>query len=236
VGPNVTEANAALATEHVRSAEAGGEWSWYPKTGVGGAAAARPGLRLGVVAFWNDFRDAVGNVTIARGPGTFPVVGFVAAGGVGRQRLNLERIRVRGLELSALWRAAETVEVRGEWLFNEAEVQQASRSPGLVGRRVAQVPRESATLAATWRAPWQVRVNPRLRWIGRQFEDDENQLVLGKVAVADVNLSRPLSSRLEIFVAVENLGDARVETGRTADGVVNVGQPRLAMLGVRGSW
>lgn len=235
VGPNVTEANAALDTEHVRSAEAGGEWSWYPKSGGAGTAAA-PALRLGVVAFWNDFRDSVGNVTIARGPGTFPVVGFVAAGGVGRQRLNLERIRVRGLELSALWRAAESLEVRGDLLYNEAEVQRASRSPALVGRRVAQVPRESATLAATWRAPWQVNVTPRLRWIGRQFEDDENQLVLGKVAIADINLSRPLSPRLELFVSVENLGDARIETGRTADGVVNLGQPRLALLGVRGSW
>ena len=40
----------------------------------------------------------------------------------------------------------------------------------------------------------------------------------------------------ELFVNVENLGNARVETGRSADGVVNVGTPRLALGGFRMRW
>lgn len=34
----------------------------------------------------------------------------------------------------------------------------------------------------------------------------------------------------------ENLANARIESGRSADGVVNVGTPRMVVGGLRGSW
>lgn len=245
VGPNVTEANAALDTEHVIGAEVGGEWTLRagpgaaPSGAVGQAqafAAARPRLRIAAAMFTNDFRDAVGNVTIARGPGTFPIVGFVAAGGAGRQRLNLDRIRVRGVEVSAQWFPAAALAITGDFLYNDAVVRRTSLAPGLVGKRVAQVPKQSAAVTAAWQAPHQFTLSPRLRWLGRQFEDDENQLPLGEVVVVDLNVSRPLTPNLELFLTIENLGNARIETGRNAGGLVNVGTPRLAIFGVRGAW
>jgi hypothetical protein len=75
-----------------------------------------------------------------------------------------------------------------------------------------------------------------VRYIGRQFEDDENQLILGAVVIADLSISRPLSERIELFVTAENIGDARIETGRTADGLVNTGTPRFIVGGLRGTW
>jgi len=244
-GANVTEANAALRTERVTSAELGAQWiifaapaarpatlpanrSWNP--------TVKPLLTLGATAFWNDLRDAVGNVTLARGPGAFPIVGTLAAGGLGRQRLNLDRTRTQGVELSAMWRANDTFSLTADALFNDATVRRASIAPALVGKRVAQVPRRSASLGATWRAPGGITLTPRVRWIGRQFEDDENTLVLGEAVVADLGASRALTKHLEFFLTVENLGNARLETGRSADGVVNVGTPRLFLAGLRGSW
>jgi outer membrane cobalamin receptor len=81
-----------------------------------------------------------------------------------------------------------------------------------------------------------VTFTPRVRWIGRQFEDDENLLKLGEVVVADLGVMRPLTKHLSLFLTLENLTDARIETGRSVDGVVNVGTPRLLLGGVRGSW
>jgi outer membrane receptor protein involved in Fe transport len=222
-GANVTEANAALRTEKVTTAEVGAEF----KQGA---------LTLAATAFWNDLHDPVGNVTIARGPGTYPIVGFVAAGGLGRQRLNLDRTRTQGIELSATWNVAKEFSLNAAALFNDATVRRATVAPALVGKQVAQVPRRSATLGATWRAPGQFTFTPRVRWIGRQFEDDENLLTLGEVVVADLGVTRPLTKHLTLFLALENLTDARVETGRSADGVVNVGTPRLFLGGVRGAW
>ncbi|MBM3852634.1 MAG: TonB-dependent receptor, partial [Verrucomicrobia bacterium] len=232
VGASVTEANAALRTERVTSGETGAEFS----AGL---------LKIGATAFWNELRDAVGNVTRVRGPGTFAGFGLIAAGGVGRQRLNLERTRVRGLEISARWPATRGLELGAEALLNDATIRTAGVPPvpvagaapvALEGRRLAQVPRHSAGVSATWLAPAKFTLVARLRYLGRQFEDDENLLPLGAAAVTDLRLSRPLTRPLEIFLAAENVGHARLETGRSADGVVNLGTPRLLSGGLRGSW
>jgi outer membrane receptor protein involved in Fe transport len=223
VGANVTEANAALVTERVTTAELGAEFTAHA-------------LKLGATGFWNELHDAVGNVTLARGPGTFPLFGTLAAGAIGRQRLNLDRTRVRGIELSAAWRAADRLSFTADALFEDAVVRRAAVAPALVGKQLAQVPRHSATLGARWLAPGGVTITPRARWIGRQFEDDENTLRLGEVVVADLGASRSLTKNLELFLTVENLGNARIETGRSADGVVNTGTPRLFLGGIRGSW
>ena len=237
-GANVTEANPALRTESVATAEIGVEWrpfgnSTPPARGAGTMPAP---LALAATAFWNDLHDAVGNVTVARGPGTFPLVGPLAAGGLGRQRLNLDRTRTQGLELSATWNATAAFALNAAALFNDATVRRATVAPALVGKQVAQVPRRSATLGATGRASGQLTFTPRVRWIGRQFEDDENALILGEAVVADLGVTRPLTKRLTLFLTLENLTAARVETGRSADGVVNVGPPRLLLGGLRGAW
>jgi outer membrane receptor protein involved in Fe transport len=235
VGPNITEANAALGTERVTSAEAGAEWT-LGRADAAPGHARRPLLVLGVTGFTSELRDAVGNVTLARGPGTYPLFGFIAAGGVGRQRLNLERIRVRGWELSGRWSPTADLMVTADYLYDDAVVRRATLAPGIVGNRLAQVPRNSAALGARWRGPGGFTVTPRVRWIGRQFEDDENQLRLGEVVVADLGVSRAITPHVELFLAAENLGDVRIETGRTADGIVNTGTPRLVLGGLRGSW
>ena len=79
-------------------------------------------LTLDATAFWNDLHDAVGNVTIARGPGTFPIVGTLAAGGLGRQRLNLDRMGVQGLELSAKWTPTATSSPRASVAIRSSAV------------------------------------------------------------------------------------------------------------------
>ena len=222
-GSVVTEANPALRTEHVTSAELGTDY-----------ASGR--LTLGAVVFWNELRDAVGNITLARGPGTFPLFGPLAAGGVGRQRLNLDRTRVRGAELSGEWRPTAALTFSASFLYDDTAVLGAPVAPALAGKRLAQVPRQGATFGATWRAPGGITLTPRGRWLGRQFEDDENLLILGAVVVADLEASYTLTPRTSLFLTIENLGHVRIETGRSPDGVVNTGTPRYAFGGLRTSW
>lgn len=223
VGNVITEANAALRTERVTSAELGADYLSGPVT-------------VGATVFWNELRDAVGNVTLVHGPGVFPIVGFVPAGGLGRQRLNLDRTRVQGVELSTQWQPTPTFSCNAALLYDDATVQRAMIAPNLAGKRLAQVPRQSAALGATWRTPGGFTVSPRVRWLGRQFEDDENRLVLGAVVIADLSATYSLGRHGELFLTIENLGDARVETGRSADGIVNTGTPRFAFGGFRTVW
>ena len=223
VGNVITEANAALKTERAASAELGAEYT-------------HGSLTLSAAVFRNDLRNAVGNVTLVRGPGTFPIVGFIPTGGLGRQRLNLERIRVQGVELSAKWQLSPTLSLSADYLYNDATVRRASLAPAIVGNRLAQVPEHSASVAASWQPAKKFTITPRLRALGRQFEDDENLLRLGAALVIDLGASYRMTPNCEIFLTCENLTNARLETGRSADGIVNVGTPRLVFGGVRCRW
>jgi outer membrane receptor protein involved in Fe transport len=223
VGNVITEANAALDTEHATSVELGAEYS-------------RTTLTLGAAVFRTDLRDAVGNVTLFRGPGSFPIVGFVPAGGLGRQRLNLDRIRVQGLELTARWSPAPMVSFTADYLYNDATVSSARAAPALAGKRLAQVPRHVAAFGASWSPAKSFTLTPRVRFLGRQFEDDENQLLLGAALVVDLGASYHLTDAAELYLNAENLTDERIETGRSADGLVNTGTPRLVLGGVRFAW
>jgi outer membrane receptor protein involved in Fe transport len=226
VGNVITEANAGLGTERVVAGELGVEWTRPDRDRT---------ATLGATVFWNELSDAVGNVTLVSGPGTFPPWGFIPVGGTGRQRLNLDRARVRGLELAAAWRPHPALTVRADYLYNDATVRRAAVTPALAGKRLAQVPRHAAVVSADWRGGG-FRVAPRIRWLDRQFEDDENQLRLGAAVVIDLGVSRALGKHAEIFLQTENLTDARVETGRSAMGVVNTGTPRMVSGGIRADW
>jgi outer membrane receptor protein involved in Fe transport len=223
VGNVITEANAALATERATSAEVGLEYRAHAWS-------------AGAALFWNDLRDAVGNVTLYRGPGSFPIVGFVPAGGLGRQRLNLDRTRVQGVELSARWMPSPAFALTADCLYNDATVRAAALAPGLAGRRLAQVPRHVTAIGASWQPGSALTFTPRVRVLGRQFEDDENQLRLGAAVVVDLGANYRLTKSLELFLNAENLTDTRIETGRSADGLVNTGTPRLVLGGARLVW
>jgi outer membrane receptor protein involved in Fe transport len=222
-GSVITEANPALRSETITSAEIGGEF-------------VRRGLKLGATLFWNELHDAVANITVAKGPITLPEFGFIPAGGAGRRRLNLERVEVRGAEVTGEWSASATLTFAADYQWDDARVRRASVAPALEGLRVAQVPRHNASVGAVWCASSRLKVTPRVRWLSAQFEDDENLLELAPVFVGDLALAYELAEGREIFVAAENVGNARIETGRSADGVVNTGTPRLVSAGVRLKW
>ncbi len=223
VGNVITEANPALAEETLTGVETGVE-----------ATFARGGLQAAV--FQNDLDDAVANVTLGRGPGNVPGVGFVPAGGSGRQRRNLDAVRVRGLELGGFWLPHRDLRLTADYLLSDARVRRASPPADLAGKRLAQVPRHTLVLGGTWSAPAAVRVSARIRWTSAQFEDDENALRLAAATTVDLGLSRTFADRWTVFASVENLFDERVETGRSADGLVNVAPPRFAHGGVRWAW
>ncbi|HYP15839.1 MAG TPA: TonB-dependent receptor, partial [Opitutus sp.] len=219
VGNVITDANPALRTERITS----GELALRGESGP---------FRAGAAAFVNELRDAVGNVTVAQGPGNFPGIGFVPPGGEGRRRLNLDRVRVQGVSFEASWQLAPALSADAHSLWNDARVRRATVAPALRGLRLAQVPRHSAALGFTWKHDrWSFA--PRARYLGRQFEDDLNQLRLGAAVVVDASLRYALDAHTEFFASAENLLDDRVETGRSAEGLVNLGTPRLILVGVR---
>lgn len=219
VGADATAANELLRPEIVKGIDAAVE--------VDAGA-----LDLGVTLFRNRLSDAIANVTLGQGPGNFPGVGFVAAGGVYRQRQNLDAIETQGIEADASIKLAEGVTARLGYAFVDAEVRGSGVAAPLSGLRPAQVPRHfaSATLAYD-RA--QIAADATLRYIGAQFEDDANSRLLADALTLDLGLSVRITEAFALVLRGENLFDARVETTISSNGIVERATPRTLWLGLR---
>lgn len=208
---DITEANAALKPERLLGGEAGLDLR-------GGSAS------LGITGFWNRVEDSIANVTVGTGPGPVFPCGFVPAGGICRQRQNLGTSRVRGVEVEARHRPLPFWEVAASYLWSDARIS---------GRRLAQVPEHQAVLTIGYDRPGRIGAALQGRYVGRQFEDDLNTLTLDRFFVLDLSVSREIRPGWEVFLGAENLFGESYEVGKTAEGLVTVGAPALARLGIR---
>ena len=74
------------------------------------------------------------------------------------------------------------------------------------------------------------------RVVGEQFEDDLNTLRLAAYAGVDAAIFYEFAAGWQARVAVENLFDTEIQTGKSADGLVSIGAPRLVNVGLRWSY
>ena len=211
---DVTTANPRLEPEILTGGELGVQQRWGP-------------LEARATGFWNEVQDLVANVTLATPVADCP------AGTTCRQRQNIDRARIRGVEAEVELRLARRWRLIGSYLFTDARVVDAPQQPGLEGNRLAQVPRHTGTIGVRFADPALLTAVVQTRVIGDQFEDDQNTLALGSYLVVDVFLSRALTRWSEVFVGVENLFDKEYAVGRTTEGITTIGAPRLVRGGVR---
>src|SRR5258708_3776534 len=223
VGNVITEANPNLLIETLDGAEAGVD-----------AGDSRTGVS--VTGFVNKLYHSVSNVTVAHGPGNVAGFGFIPAGGTGRLRENLDAVGVRGIEASAPIEFRP--DLRGEisYLLDDARVDSAGSSGAQSGKRLAEGPRNTVTAGVHWQAPGRVETTIQVRWVNRQYDDDENTLVLPAATTVDLSVRYPIARAGRIFLSVENVFNARVETGRSTEGLLNIGPTRFAHGGVRWTW
>jgi outer membrane cobalamin receptor len=220
VGNDVTEANPALQSEHLLGGEAGFEWQ------------ATETFRLTATGFVNRLEDAVSNVTIGFGPGTFNPGGFIPAGGVLRQRQNIDLVVAPGVEATAEWKIVPALRAKAGYLFTHPTIERAADS-ALIGNRLAQTPEHVVTAGLDWTPTTKWTVGLQVRHSSSQFEDDQNSRTLRAFTVCDVMAAYEFNSHVAASLRVENVFDTQIETGRSADGLVSIGAPRLVALQVR---
>jgi vitamin B12 transporter len=217
-GLDATAANPLLKPERLAGAEAGIEY-----------AAGR--LHVSFTGFTNRLKDAIANVTLAQGPGNFPGVGFVGAGGTYRQRENIDAVSVRGVEAAAAW-------TDGPWSVSaglsltHARMVAGGSAKFLDGLRPAQTPNFSATLAGGWERNGKA-LQLVARRIGAQFEDDLNSRTLRAATTFDLFASWPLSRKLQVIARGENVTNQLVMAGINGDGSVERATPRTLWIGLK---
>ncbi len=220
VGNDITEANAALRPEHLLGGEVALEWQ------------VTPTFRLSGTGFLNRLEDAVGNITIGVGPGTFNPGGFVPAGGVLRQRRNIELVTAPGFEGTAEWQVHPSLRLRAGYLFTRPTIEQADDA-ALIGNLLAQTPEHVLTGGVEWSPLPKWFLNAQMRYSDRQFEDDQNSRTLAPFTTVDAAVRYEVSAQVSAALRVENLFDQEIETGKSATGLTSIGAPRLVSLQVR---
>jgi len=101
----------------------------------------------------------------------------------------------------------------------------------LVGLEVAQVPRNVFTWEARYWNPSRLLLSLQGRFVGRQFDDDQNLFPLDRFYTMDLQVGRALTRQLELLGSAENLLDQRYQVARTP--IVNLGPPILYRVGLR---
>lgn len=217
VGADATAANELLAPERLKGAEIGVD-------------IESGDFQFNATAFANKLDNAVANVGMGVGPANFPGVGFVAAGGVYRQRQNLDAIDSKGMEFDAAY-AVRDVTLRAGYAYVDAKVEASGTAAALKGLRPAQVPRHFASLGVSYDGPpYSASVNAR--YVGAQFEDDANSRRLASAFTLDAGVGYRLGKRFQLELRGENLFDARVEAAIGSDGVIERATPRTIWAGI----
>lgn len=206
-GSDATAANPLLDPERLTGAEGGVDLT---------LASA---LTLSATGYWNRIRGAIGNVTLSTVPG----------GGANRQRFNLDAIVARGAEVDLRWRSGPW-RASASWAFTDAQVEASGTAASLDGLRPAQVARHQGSASLGW-TRGRALVSLTGRYIGPQFEDDQNARRLADAFTLDARIAVPVAVGLAIEARGENLADARVETAITGNGIVERATPRTLWIG-----
>jgi vitamin B12 transporter len=217
VGADATAANELLAPERLKGAEIGVD-------------IESGDFQFGATAFANKLDNAVANVGLGVGPANFPGVGFVAAGGVYRQRQNLDAIDSKGVELDISY-AVQDLTLRVGYAYVDARVEASGWAAALDGLRPAQVPGHFASVGASYDGSV-LSANVNARYVGGQFEDDTNSRRLAGAFTLDAGIGYRLGEKFRLELRGENLFDARVEAAIGSDGVIERATPRTIWAGI----
>jgi vitamin B12 transporter len=219
VGADATAANAALDPERLTGAEIGADWR------------PAPSLSFRATGYWNRLTNAIVNVTLAQGPGTFPGVGVVSAAGFYRQRQNIDAVTAKGVEFDGRWTAGD-LSLAASYAFTDSRVSASGAAASLDGLHPAQTAKHQASATLGWRHA-DAGASLTARYAGPQFEDDQNSRTLKGAFTLDATAALPLSRSFALQARAENIFDAEVQAGVSGPGVIERAMPRTLWLGAR---
>ena len=220
VGNVITSANEDLDPERLVGGDVGLDF-------------VTPFLTGRFTGYWNEVEGSIVNLTIGSGPGSVSPCGFVPAGGLCRQRHNLERTRFRGFEAELSYRFRRFLSCSVSYLLSDSKILRAPGKGGLEGKRIPQIPANQVVLKVGFVHPEYFSASVQGRYVGTQFEDDSNLFELGGFGVLDFSFSRSVDSKREVFFTVENMLNQSYAVGLGSNGLETIGALMRIQGGVR---
>lgn len=209
VDQQLTEANANLRSERATGWETG-----FQKQLRAWGSALRASY------FWTQVNRPVSSLTLLETP-TKQIF----------KRENLGQIESRGVSLDYALHPAEWISVEGGYQFADATITKFAPQPQLVGKWIPEVPRNMATAQVSLSRPKLGLLSLQGRMSGRQYDDDNNALLLHGYFRLDAYAQHSFGRHIVFFGDGENLFNRSIEVGRTP--VLTLGTPRVARVGLR---
>lgn len=202
-GSTTTQANVNLLPERAKSIEAGIDLNVRRQ-------------QLTVTVFQSVIDDAIANVTTS-------TVGTTIV----RQRRNAGEAHSKGVEVDGQLSAA-MFRVRASMTFLDAKFRN-SLEAALEGNWLPQVPKTSIAITGDLLLPRQHVISVVAHDVSSQFDDDRNAFLLAGGTQWDARLAGRYGM-VGWQLSVENIGDTRIETGRTP--LVALAQGRAVRFGI----
>ncbi len=218
VGSDAIAANPNLSPERLRGIDGGVDYDPLPN------------LHIAATLFANRLDDAIANVTLGIGPGSFPQVGVVT--GRYQMRENLRAITAKGAELDARLALGRWA-VSASYALTDARVRADGAALGLDGLRPAQTAKNSASATLAWQQPAGIRLSTTLRYVGPQFEDDQNTETLHHAVTLDADALIPIVRGFAVELRGENVTNTQVDTAITSPDIIERASPRTLWIGLR---
>ncbi|WP_265587713.1 TonB-dependent receptor [Sphingomicrobium arenosum] len=217
VGADATAANEALDPETSHGVDLGARYD-------------EGAITLGATLFWQRLDQAITNVPLATGPGQFPGVGFVSGAGTYSQRLNVDGITSRGIELDAGWQDG-SVDLRLLYGFADARLDASGDAAAFHGNRPVQAPRHSGSLTGGWSENGH-RLALTARLDGARYDDLANTVALSAALSLDAYARLAAHEKVALELRAENLTDAEILSDIASDGSRERARGRTVWLGV----
>ena len=211
VGNVQTNENPNLGPERLTGGEAGFNYSAWGR------------IFWRTTGFWNWLKDPISNVTQSVSPEL-----------IIRQRQNLGRLRVWGVQSELELHLGPQWSLAGAYVFDDAVVEEFPAQPEIVGNFIPQVPRHRASLTFQHDSPGLLNPSVQVRYESLRFDDDLNQLRLGGFWVLDVFGLRRLPKSWEVYFGFQNILNRDYEI--QASPVPLRGLPFMATVGLRFSF
>jgi len=156
----------------------------------------------------------------------------VAAGGVFRQRGNLDAIRSNGVELegnvtNGAWRLSAS------YAYVDARVRGSGTTAALNGLRPAQTPKQQVSATIGREEASGLSASATVRYVSGQYEDDQNSRIDKAATTLDLTASLPVGHGFALTARAENVTNSLVVATLAADGTTERANPRTLWIGVR---
>ena len=131
---------------------------------------------------------------------------------------NIDRVRVRGVELAADTRGVllSRLDLSGSLAFNDAKVLAFANAPSTVGKRFAQIPLTRATMIAIWRQTDDLSFSGAVRQSGKQFATLDNNDVnprafngISSFTVVDLRVNYRFNRHARLSLGTDNAANAK---------------------------